>query len=145
MPNIEDHLRKAMAEGKFDDLPGKGKPIHLDEINPHAGPGWELAYKMLKDAGYTLPWIETRQEIEMELAAARSALRQAWEVNNPGYAQENPDSRTSAEWVRAQQTFRVRLEEINQRIRSYNLQVPTVRFQRSVLNFKDELHKVTSA
>ena len=29
MPNIEELMRRAMAEGKFDNLPGKGKPIDL--------------------------------------------------------------------------------------------------------------------
>ena len=79
MPNIEEHLRKAMAEGKFDDLPGKGKPIHLDETNPHADPEWELAYRMLKEGGFSLPWIETIREIETDIETARQEFQRAWE------------------------------------------------------------------
>ena len=63
MPNIEEHIRQAMQAGKFDDLPGKGKPLSLDE-NPLADPEWQLAFHMLKDAGFSLPWIESLKEIE---------------------------------------------------------------------------------
>ena len=57
MPNIDEHIRKAQQEGKFDDLPGKGKPLKLED-DPHADPAWQLAFRMLKEAGYSLPWIE---------------------------------------------------------------------------------------
>ena len=67
-----------MADGKFDNLPGKGKPLHLDETNPHADPEWELAYRMLKESGYSLPWIETIREIEKDIEAARRDLQRAW-------------------------------------------------------------------
>jgi hypothetical protein len=35
MPNIEELTQRAIQEGKFSDLPGKGKPLRLDE-NPHS-------------------------------------------------------------------------------------------------------------
>ncbi len=69
MKDIDDAIQKAMQAGQFDDLPGKGKPLNLDE-NPFADPEWELAQHVLKSSGYTLPWIETRQQIERELEAA---------------------------------------------------------------------------
>lgn len=31
MPNIEELIQKAIAEGKFDDLPGQGKPLNLED------------------------------------------------------------------------------------------------------------------
>ena len=33
MPKIEEHIRRAIEEGSFEDLPGKGQPLHLYE-NP---------------------------------------------------------------------------------------------------------------
>jgi DnaJ homolog subfamily C member 28 len=78
MPDIDDAIEKAMREGKFDDLPGKGKPLSLDE-NPHEDPDWRLAHHVLKNGGFSLPWIETRKEIEDETGRARQALRRAWE------------------------------------------------------------------
>ncbi len=47
MPNIEDLIQRAIQEGKFSDLPGKGKPLRLDD-NPHADPDWQLAYHLLE-------------------------------------------------------------------------------------------------
>ena len=141
MPNIEEHLRKAMAEGKFDNLPGKGKPLHLDGANPHADPDWELAYRMLKDSGFSLPWIETIREIEQDLEAARKDLRLAWEWYQSSQTGSTPASVSSAEWERSQQAFKEKLFSLNKRIRDYNLQVPNARFQRPVLNFNQELEK----
>ena len=58
--------------------PVKGKPLRLDD-NPLADPDWQLAYHLLKENGFTLPWIELRQEIEKEIEAARQSFKQAWE------------------------------------------------------------------
>ena len=70
MPNIEEQLRKAMAEGKFDNLPGKGKPLHLDEEQPTCRPRLGAGYRMLKDSGFSLPWIETIREIENDIESS---------------------------------------------------------------------------
>ncbi len=78
MPNIEDLIQRAIQEGKFSDLPGKGKPLRLDD-NPLADPDWQLAYHLLKENGFSLPWLELRQELEKEIEAARQSLKQAWE------------------------------------------------------------------
>ncbi len=141
MPNIEELLKKAMQEGKFDNLPGKGKPLHMEETNPHADPEWELAYGMLKEAGYSLPWIETLREIGTDLEAARNDLRIAWRCYQDAGEQSKPGA--EAVWKRAQQAFRTKIEALNKRIRDYNLQVPTTRFQRPVLNCVVEMDRIT--
>ena len=143
MPNIEELLRKAMEEGKFDNLPGKGKPIHMDDANPHADPDWDLAFGILKDAGYSLPWIETLRDIETDIESARKDLSLAWDVCRDSYAQTQPRNYWSESWERSQQAFRDKLTAINKRIRDYNLEVPNPRFQRPVLNFEAEIRKVT--
>jgi DnaJ family protein C protein 28 len=142
MPNIEELMRQAMAKGKFDDLPGKGKPLRLDEINPHADPEWELAYRMLKEAGYSLPWIEALREIETDLEAAGNELRLAYERYTAAMAGE-PNKVSRADWERSQSAFKEKLDAINQRIRVVNLQVPNSRFQRPVVNFEEELKRIT--
>lgn len=144
MPNIEDLLRKAMEEGKFDNLPGKGKPLHLGETNPHANPDWEVAYGLIKDAGFSLPWIESIRDIEREIEEARSNLLLAWETYRYGVDQSHSSVYVAPEWERAKQAFRDKLAELNKRIRDYNLDVPNARFQRPILNFENEVKKVTS-
>ncbi len=144
MPNIEEHLRKAMQEGKFDDLPGKGQPLHLEDVNPHADPEWELAYRMLKEAGYSLPWIESLREIEASLESARVDLRLAWESFQLEQSQSQPASSASINWERSQSAFREKITGLNKRIRQVNLQVPLLRFQRPVLNDDQELLNIAS-
>src|SRR4030065_2051501 len=127
MPNIEELLRRAMAEGKFDDLPGKGKPLHLDQSNPHADPEWELAYRMLRESGFSLPWIETIREIEKDIESARKDLMRAWEWHQSALSTSQPHGFISAEWERALNAFTEKLTAITKRIRVYNLQVPNAR------------------
>jgi len=145
MPNIEDQLRKALADGKFDNLPGKGKPLHLDETNPYADPDWELAYRMLKEGGYSLPWIETIREIEKDIETARGELQRAWKWRQAALAESQPASFVAAEWEHALEAFKDMLSTLNKRIRDYNLKVPNPRFQRPVLNFERELQIITSS
>ncbi|WP_026573956.1 DnaJ family domain-containing protein [Bacillus sp. UNC438CL73TsuS30] len=48
----EERIKKAYEDGEFENLPGMGKPLPLDDL---AGVPEELrmAYKLLKNAGYT--------------------------------------------------------------------------------------------
>src|SRR4030042_7152787 len=139
MTKIEELLRKAMAEGKFDNLPGKGKPLQLDEANPHADPEWERAYRMLKESGYSLPWIEEIREIEKELETTRKDLQIAWKWHQDALSESQTGSILSGEWERSQQAFIGKLTALNKRIRTYNLQVPVARFQRPILTYDREL------
>ena len=75
--SVEEIIRRAIQEGKFDDLPGKGKPLQLDQT-PHEDPEWRAAHYILKTGGFSLPWIESLNEIESNLLNARSDLSQAW-------------------------------------------------------------------
>jgi DnaJ family protein C protein 28 len=143
MPNIEEHLRKAIEEGKFDNLPGKGEPLRLDEANPHADPEWELAYRILKESGFSLPWIETLHEIEKDIDVALEELQRAWKWRIIYLSADVPDEKASAEWERSQDVFKNKLASLNKRIRDYNLQVPNARFQRPALNYERELEKIT--
>jgi DnaJ family protein C protein 28 len=144
MPNIEEHIRQAMQAGKFDDLPGKGKPLNLDE-NPHVDPDWRLAHHMLKSSGYTLPWIAARQEIEALIDDARSALRRAWGWHERALGGGQPAAQVEAEWRRAQRAFAEQVEKINQKIFDYNLQTPAEKFQLMKVNADREIEAVKDA
>ena len=75
--SIDEQIRKAIADGEFDNLPGKGKPLDLQE-NPYEDPAWRMAFRMLRSSGYSLPWIETRQAIERDFENACEALARTW-------------------------------------------------------------------
>lgn len=144
MPDIEDQIRRAQEQVQFDNLPGKGKPLHLDD-NPHVDPEWRLAHHMLHSAGYSLPWIEMWREIEADLTKARSALRNAWSWRTAALADGQPRNSVQAEWGRAEEQFRTQVEQLNRRITDYNLSVPSQRFQRRMVNAAREIEALTSA
>jgi DnaJ family protein C protein 28 len=148
MPNIEDLIQRAIQEGKFSDLPGKGKPLRLDD-NPHADPDWQLAYHLLKENGFSLPWLELRQEIEGEIDAARRSFQQAWEWRQSTAVYQplvdKPQQTTTeleAGFQRALRVFSKKIARINQRIFDYNLQTPAERFQMRKLNLEQEIEHI---
>jgi DnaJ family protein C protein 28 len=144
MPNVEEYLRKAIEEGKFDHLPGKGKPLHIEE-NPNADPDWELAYHLIKESGFSLPWIVTLREIEDDIEKVRQVLQRAWKWRILYLSAEVPDEKASAEWVHALEAFTEKLPALNQRIRDYNLVVTNAHFQRPLLNYEQELKLITES
>ena len=138
MNNFEEHIRRAIEEGQFENLPGEGKPLNLEE-NPFEDPEWSMAYRVLRDNGFTLPWIETRREIETGLEEARIALRRSWDLREKTLARGTNVNRVGVEWSRAIELFRERIDQINKRIIYYNLQVPSERFQCFRIDVEREL------
>ena len=62
--SVENQIRKAMAEGEFDNLPGKGKPLDLskDRLVPEH---LRTAYHILKNAGFVPEEIRLKKEMEL--------------------------------------------------------------------------------
>lgn len=58
----EERILNAIERGELDDLPGKGKPLKLDD-NPLVPEDMRMAYKICKNAGCLPPELEMRQEI----------------------------------------------------------------------------------
>ena len=60
---IEQQIKKAMAEGEFDDLPGKGKPVDLTAYfdTPE---DLRMAYSILKDANIVPEEVQLLKDIE---------------------------------------------------------------------------------
>lgn len=142
MSNIEEHIRQAMKEGKFDNLQGKGKRLSLED-NPLADPEWRLAYHMLQSSGFTLPWIETRQRLENDITATRAAVQQVWEWRKTVMAdKKHPIDLITVEWNRAEEKFRQKVSELNKQIRSYNLEAPSEHVHLNLLNADRELERL---
>jgi len=58
----DDRIRAAQEEGLFDDLPGKGKPLALED-DSSVPEDMRLAFKILKNAGCLPIEMEVRKEI----------------------------------------------------------------------------------
>jgi DnaJ family protein C protein 28 len=143
MSNIEEHIRRAMEQGEFDDLPGKGRPLNLDE-NPLEDPDWRLAHHMLRSGGFTLPWIETYREIEKEMDDARQSLVRAWAWRQAAQSGGHAPEEIESEWQLALERFRQQIQSLNERISSYNMGVPTEVFLKPLLNADREITRLTT-
>jgi Domain of unknown function (DUF1992) len=58
----EERIQKAIEEGVFDNLPGKGKPLKLDD-DRDVPEDLRLTYKILKNSNCLPPELELRKEI----------------------------------------------------------------------------------
>ena len=59
----EERIRQAIQRGEFDDLPGSGKPLVLED-DGHIPDDLRLAYKVLKNANCLPPELELKKEIK---------------------------------------------------------------------------------
>jgi DnaJ family protein C protein 28 len=144
MDKGEEQIRRAIEQGMFNDLPGRGKPLNLDE-NPFEDPEWRLAHKMLRDGGFTLPWIEKCKAIDAKLAAARAALGKAWLSRNASLEAGYSLAQVEQEWQHAEDVFRAESVELNKMIFIYNLEVPTPQVQRLPIIVEREVQKTKNA
>lgn len=69
---VEERIQEAIRRGDFDDLPGAGRPLTLDDdllVPPEA----RIAYRILRNAGFVPPEVLERRELA-ELEASLPAL-----------------------------------------------------------------------
>ena len=59
---VEQRIKEAMEKGEFENLPGKGKPILLED-DSHVPEDLRLAYKLLKNADCLPPELLEKKEI----------------------------------------------------------------------------------
>jgi hypothetical protein len=78
---IEERIREAQKTGKFDNLPGKGKPFDFSN-EPDLPAELRLAYKILKNADCLPPEIELKKEIQSmkELLAGETDLSRKYKL-----------------------------------------------------------------
>jgi hypothetical protein len=58
----ESKIQAAMARGDFDDLPGRGKPLPLEDLS-RVPPDLRMGFKLLRNAGCLPPELEARKEV----------------------------------------------------------------------------------
>jgi len=124
---IERQIREAMGEGRFDNLPHRGRPLP-DDDNPYAG-DWGLAYHVLRNAEIAPPWIEADKEVRDLLDRRDAILARAGRGQPPS--------------VSARRRDRAQLEglvvSINAAVARLNAEAPTDRQHRRPLAVADVL------
>ncbi len=129
---VEEKIQAAIEAGEFDNLPGKGKPLHLED-NPFESEEWRMAFAMLRNNGYTLEWIELRKEIEAERGKARKRLLSAWESAGDKREQDA-----------AKAAFSAAIAALNRKIFEYNVRVPSPVFEYRTIDIQAEFQSVVS-
>ncbi len=129
---IDQRIRAAEAAGQLRNLPGAGRPLHLDD-DQHVPEELRLGFRMLKNAGYAPPWIELQKSIRDEQAALEAWLARA----NARWPALGETDRAA---LRAEHERRIR--ELNKQITTYNLTAPPAVGQLPLLQPWRELRRL---
>lgn len=140
---VDRLIDEAQQEGKFDNLPGSGKPLRLNK-NPYAEEQ-ALAFELLQNNNYTLPWIAKRNEILAKIDAFRAGLQQAWRRHQRRLSATPPQTERALlrdEWAQMVAKHAAAVKKLNKEIADLNLTVPAERLELLKLNLERELRRV---
>ncbi len=130
---VENLIREAVEQGKFDNLMGKGKPLDLAR-NPFEDPLAPTFRRILRDNGATHPLIEARRTLEEDAAEIRERLRLDWE----SYRRTG----RTGDWERAVAKFRHDMGALNRHIRLNNLRVDLPNFHVRTVDLEAEIRRL---
>jgi hypothetical protein len=138
----EQAIQRAMEEGKFDRLPGAGQPLKLDE-NPYEDPAMWAANHLLRNNGFSPPWVEERRSLERDIHQSRLVLlRVWWWVQAVSVEPGGVRAEAGARCQRALSAFTGEVEAINRRIRDCNLKLPAGVSHLAYLVVEDEVRRI---
>jgi hypothetical protein len=145
----ERQIREAIQAGEFDNLPGAGQPLAVEE-NPYVPEDMRLAFKVLENAGVVPDWIALANAIDAETALWRrhadehfNTLRRRLDtaVAHPGALKGLREEirNLKAMHGRATEHHLALMAEINRKIRYYNAIIPTDSVMRMPFNAEAEM------
>jgi hypothetical protein len=140
---VDRLIDEAQKKGAFDNLPGQGQPLDLKK-NPYSAEK-ALAYELLQNNNYTLPWIADRNELLKKIAGFRQELLRLWRRQQARAQGASDPVRAAAldqEWSRLVEEMSERLRELNQEIADLNLISPVSRLEILKLNLDKELERI---
>lgn len=117
---IDQIIRDGMAQGRFKNLPGEGKPLKLEE-DEYTPPHLRLAHKILSDNDMVPEWIAEGKELDVTRKVLLKAIQGAARHYLKSY--EDP-TRVEARWQAAVQSFTQGVKRLNSAILGYNLKIP---------------------
>jgi DnaJ homolog subfamily C member 28 len=125
---IDEQIHEAQARGDFDNLPGAGKPLYLDE-NPFSGDK-AMAYSLLKQNGYAPPEVELAKEIRTRFEKAQEKLEKLRQQRRSLCARRIPPSGSEKRAFndaveKATAQYDQSLHELNRKILNLNLITPS--------------------
>ncbi len=126
---VNEKIREAQERGEFDNLRGAGKPLNLDE-NFYAGDK-ALAYSLLKNNGFAPPEVEMGKDIRVERERAEKKLTRVIHLGKTLRRRRLPPSASAkaafnSSARQAENEYERTLRELNRKILTHNLIVPTL-------------------
>jgi hypothetical protein len=128
---VEQRILDGMAKGMFDNLRGTGRPLNLDD-DAFVPPEMKMAFRMLRSTGLAPLWVELNKEIRNDIERMgrfRAYAHSRWEHTN------------QIEREHLRQQYRDRINEINAKIRDYNILAPSAQVHMMLLLVDEELAK----
>jgi hypothetical protein len=117
-------IQEAMERGEFDNLPGRGQRQHFD-ASEMADPS-AMANRVLKNAGVGPPWADLQREIEEGVRRAEEDIERTYRWRRAALSQPSANrALVEQEWQRALRLLRDRCNELNKKILTFNLVVPS--------------------
>lgn len=140
-PNlIEDLIEDGRQQGLFDNLPGKGKPLNLNQ-NPYSANN-EIANSLLKDNQMVPAWLAQRNGIQEQIDAFRVQILRAWRRYEQEYRfalDEGIRSGLIIGWDDEVRKLDEKAAQINKQVDSYNLKRPLDNLEIYKLRLDEEL------
>lgn len=117
----EQKIEEAIQEGQFDQLPGKGKPLNLDE-DWAIPPEWRSAVRLLKNANVLPDWMESSKIIEQ----ARTHCKNCWQRAENEYPRKKElPTDVFERWFEASlQAYEQAMRQVNDLILRFNYSAP---------------------
>lgn len=129
---IDQQFVQAEAAGQFANLPGQGQPLDLGD-DSHVPDDDRLGYRMLKNGGFSLPWIEALRDIDDERRRIDGWLSHA----NDRWPHLDAGGR-----AKLQAEFHAKLEALRSQLLTYNLRAPASVSQQRSLDIARELQRL---
>ncbi|XP_064213468.1 dnaJ homolog subfamily C member 28-like isoform X2 [Tribolium castaneum] len=136
---VEEMIQESISKGEFKNLPGFGKPLPDNDIrNPYVDFVTHRLNEVLIDNGCTPKWITLQKEIREEIQTLKESLAKA----RARFGPYPLDKQESAQWEQAVLDFQKTTEQVNKKIRNFNLLVPIIEKQMFQVDLKRQAEKV---
>jgi len=139
---VDRQIREAQSAGKFDGLPGEGRPLRLDE-DPYTPDAWRLAYRILKDNQLSPDWIEQGKHLDTWCERLLDRLSRAVQDRQASRVRGVSVERAELAWQVVIKALGREIERFNRDVLSYNVQVPTGFPQKEFLDLSREIERLS--
>ncbi|KAI6173835.1 DnaJ-like protein subfamily C member 28 [Aphelenchoides besseyi] len=146
---VEDLILKSLSTGEFQNLKGAGKPLKFDTSNPYIDGTQQRINRILRDNGFSPPWIMKENEIRYCTEEFRKDLRT--QLTNELVDRFTPEIESQTFDVKQidvvaeclqKEAFETRLKTINKLIQNYNLIAPSMKRQVMPMRLERELGRI---